>query len=61
MDERVLPYVMQDLHEDTRYDRALRQLEVDIFTHDTMKRHLSAYIPFPLDLLYVIQKMKIKT
>ena len=42
---------LQDLQEDTHYDKALRQVEVDLSTHDTMKRHSAAYIPFPSDLL----------
>ena len=42
---------MQDLREDTRYDRALRQLEIDLATFDTMKKHNTSYIPFPSELL----------
>ena len=50
-DECVLRYIMQDLQDDTRYDRALRQMEVDLATHDTMKRNSTSYIHFPSDLL----------
>ena len=50
-DECILRYIMQDLREDTRYDRALHQLEIDLATFDTMKKHSTAYIPFPSDLL----------
>ena len=50
-DECVLRYIMQDLGEDTRYEKALQQLRVDLATHETMKRHTTAWVPFPVDLM----------
>ena len=50
-EEKILSYVMQDLHQDNRYDRALRQLEIDLSTHQTMQSQSANHIPFPTDLL----------
>ena len=50
-DECLLRFIMQDLRDDTRYDKALRTLEVELSTYDTMKRHSPNYIPFPTDLM----------
>ena len=47
----VLWYIMQDLQHDTRYEKPLRQLEVELSTHTTMKHQTANYIPFPSDLL----------
>ena len=50
-DECILRYIMNDLGKDSRYHKALQQLQVDLSTHTTMKRHSTAYIPFPSELL----------
>ena len=49
-DECILRFIMEDLREDSRYDKAVRALEVELSTFDTMKRHTQSYIPFPMDL-----------
>ena len=50
-DECVLRYVMKDLEDDTRYDKALQQLRVDLATHETMKRQMVTWVPFPVELM----------
>ena len=50
-DECVLRYIMKDLEEDTRYEKSLQQLRVDLATHETMKRQSTVWIPFPVELM----------
>ena len=50
-DECVLRYIMKDLEDDNRYEKALQHLRVDLSTHETMKRHSSNWVPFPVELM----------
>ena len=50
-DKCILYYIIQDLVEDTLYNKALHQLEMDLSIWDTIKHHTPNYNPFPSDLL----------